>query len=189
MAIEKGGVYVVLAVLYCGLLVLLLALMRLDRASHLRQRLSDLLYEAIEYAYENHVSVQDPAHAMLQRSINSMMRFSHDMGFTRFLLLWATRTSQSPGMIKEYDRQWQDALDQLPAAKHRERIAGIRERALLEVSKHLALGSLPWILALSKAASLNRLWPRYRSSLLRRARILEIDAVMRSDRPRWSAGI
>ena len=184
----EEGTTVVLTVMWCGLLVLLLALRRGHRGGLLLMRLFGLHGELIDYATKNDVPFQCPAFVMLSHSINSMTRFSRDMDFTRFLLLSATRRIQPPRVIAEFDRQWLDALDRLPSSAHRERIADFRERALLEVSKHMAWRSIPAILARLNVASVNRLWLRRRRTLLRRARILEIDAVMRSDRLHGTAG-
>ena len=107
-----------------------------------------------------------------------MLRFAHRIDFTRFLLLLvASNKLRRTGMLEEYDYQWRDALAQLGREEHRNRIADIRERALFEVSKHMAVGSVPWLFVLSKVAFLRRLWQRCRLSLLRTASIVEVESL------------
>lgn len=188
MTLADGVANVLLTGFYVALLALLLVLWRRYRIDALRYRLFVLRDELFDYALENDVSFQAPAYVMLRRSINCMLRFAHKMVFTRFLLLLATSSRfERMGMIEEFDRQWQDALDQLGHEEHRKRIEDLRERALLEVSKHMALGSIPWILILSNIALLNHLWQRCRQSLLRKASIVEIEAAKHSGRPQAMA--
>ena len=183
MTLADGVANVLLTAFFAGLLALVLLLWRLYRIDALRFRLLVLRDELFDYAFEHGVPVQAPAYVMLRHSINSMMRFAHKMVFTRFLLLFAASSRlQRTGMIEDFDRQWRDALDQLGDDEHRKRIADLRERALLEVSKHMALGSIPWILILSNVALLNHPWQRCRQSLLRKASIVEMEAATHSDR-------
>lgn len=183
MTLANGVANVLLTAFFAGLLALVLLLWRWYRIDALRFRLLVLRDELFDYAFEHGVPVQAPAYVMLRHSINSMMRFAHKMVFTRFLLLFAASSRlQRTGMIENFDRQWRDALDQLGDDEHRKRIADLRERALLEVSKHMALGSIPWIPILSNVALLSNLWQRCRQSLLRKASIVEIEAATHSER-------
>ena len=107
-----------------------------------------------------------------------MLRFAHRIDFRRFLLLLvAGNKLRRTGMLEKYDHQWRDALAQLGHEEHRNRIADIRERALFEVSKHMAVGSVPWLFVLSKVAFLRCLWKRCRLSLLRTASIVEVESL------------
>ncbi len=183
MTLADGVANVLLNAFFAGLLAVVLLLWRRYRIDALRFRLFVLRDELFDYAHEHGVPFQAPAYVMLWRSINSMLRFAHKMVFTRFLLLFATSSRlQRTGMIEDFDRQWQDALDQLGDDEHRKRFEDLRERALLEVSKHMALGSIPWILILSNIALLNHLWQRCRQSLLRKASIVELEAATHSER-------
>ena len=178
MAIEEGVAEIVLTAIHVTLLVLILVLLRRYRIDLLRHRLFVLRDELFDYALENDVSFQSPAYVGLRRSINSMLRFAHRIDFTRFLLLLvASNKLRRTGMLEEYDYQWRDALAQLGREEHRNRIADIRERALFEVSKHMAVGSVPWLFVLSKVAFLRRLWQRCRLSLLRTASIVEVESL------------
>lgn len=183
MTLADGVANVLLTAFFAGLLAAVLVLWRRYRVDALRFRLFVLRDELFDYARAHGVPFQAPAYSMLWHSINSMLRFAHKMVFTRFLLLFATSSRlQRTGMVENFDRQWQDALDQLGDDEHRKRIEDIRERALLEVSKHMALGSIPWILILSNVALLNHLWQRCRPSLLRKASIVEMEVATHSDR-------
>ena len=178
MAIEEGVAEIVLTAIQVTLLVLILVLLHRYRIDLLRHRLFVLRDELFDYALENDVSFQAPAYVRLRRSINSMLRFAHRIDFTRFLLLLvASNKLRWTGMLEEYDYQWRDALAQLGREEHRNRIVDIRERALFEVSKHMALGSVPWIFVLSKVAFLRRLWQRCQLSLLRTASIVEMESL------------
>lgn len=178
MAIEESVAEIVLTAIHVTLLVLILALLRRYRIDLLRHRLFVLRDELFDYALENDISFQAPAYVRLRRRINSMLRFAHRINLTRFLLLLvASNKLRRTGMLEEYDYPWRDALAQLGREEHRNRIVDIRERALFEVSKHMALGSVPWIFVLSKVAFLQRLWQRCQLSLLRTASIVEIESL------------
>ena len=172
-------IWIDLALLY----VIVFVLLRKYRIDALRHQLFVVRGELFDYALSNGLAFDDPAYVMLRSSINSMLRFAHKVSFARFLVLSAAfRWFSCTEMIRDHERQWQEALGRVGDDEHRRKIVELHEQVSLAVSRHTAIGSILWILLRANVALFSRLRQRYTESLMHKARMVESEA-KHTDRP------
>lgn len=172
-------IWIDLALLY----VIVFVLLRKCRVDALRHQLFVVRGELFDYALSNGLAFDDPAYVMLRSSINSMLRFAHRVSFARFLVLSAAlRWFSCTEMIRDHERQWQEALGRVGDAEHRRKIVELHEQVSLAVSRHTAIGSILRILPLANVTCFSRLRQRYTESLVHKACLVEFKA-KHTDRP------
>lgn len=180
---ERAAEILLIGIDLAVLFVIVFVLLRKCRVDALRHQLFVVRGELFDYALAHGLAFDDPAYVMLRSSINTMLRFAHKISFVRFLVLSAAfRWFSCTEMVTNQERQWQEALRGVGDAEHRRKIVELHEQVLLAVGRHMALGSISWILLGVGVALFSRLRQRYRVSLMHKARMVEFKA-KHTDRP------
>ncbi len=149
-------------------------------AEALRQRLYVLDAELFEFARLGHIGTRSPAYAMLRDSIRSMIRYSRRISLTRLLLIrflgpLAAGRRVEPGRTLESHRSnWRQALGQVECAAVRKDLAELRERLLIEVGAHVAVGAIPLARQVFALVSLVPSFRSFRRLALRNAGLVEV---------------
>ena len=175
MPIDAEPAVLTRTIAICALAVLLIAkICRECGMDALRSRLHALEAELFEFARLGQLETSDPAYAMLRDSIRSLAGFSYRISLTRYL--GATlfgRAETEPAIVDSRERSWAEALDQIENEYVRNRLAGLRERLLVEVIGYLALGAVPLAPRLFSGPLLPTVPKRLRLAAIRRASIVE----------------
>ena len=109
------------------------------RVDALRDKLFAVREKLFDYAAQGNVSFDDPAYAKLRMLINGLIRFSHRLTFTRFLMgLLFMRWRDQP-CDKRILAEWYEALAALPPDVSRE-LRNIHGSAMVLVVRHLQEG-------------------------------------------------
>ena len=162
MKVTESMANILLAAANFVLLWILVGCRRSYRIDALRHRLFVLRDELFDYALDGNLSFDHPAYAMLRRRMNNLLRFSHKISFVRLLIFLSLGYKiMAKEALVNHEREWRSALDQL-SDKQRRKIEELHERVLSEILKPA------WIFLF--------VWSRIRVSLLRRVRIVEIEA-------------
>jgi len=107
----------------------------------LRQRLFSLRDELFDFAREGNVDFRDPGYVVLRASINSVIRFSHQISVTRlftFVVLQSYIKNPEAGLAH---RKIASAIAQSPGKRSKEKLSEIHNRMYAEIARHLLLSS------------------------------------------------
>ncbi len=137
------------ALLATATVLLIAKICRECGAEGLRRRLRLLETELFELGRNRHVGFHDPAYTVLSRGIRSISQFSQEISLTRFAMSALFRRSVwTDENVRKYSREWEAALSQVQNPLARKKISHIHERVLLEVTRHLVMGSIPFAVTL-----------------------------------------
>ncbi len=189
MPIDTEPTVLLRTIAICGVAIVLIAKICHECGlDALRRRLQTREAELLEFARLGQLRPSDPAYAMLRDSIRNLARFSYRISLTRYLAaILVGRAKSGPAMIDSMERMWAQALDRIDNTEVRNEIAALRQRLLMDVICHVALGAVPLAPKLLSGAILPKVPDRIRSAAIRGARLVEVLAGVadRWPKPAW----
>lgn len=142
-----------------------------------RKRLYVLDAELFEFARHGRLGTGDPAYAMLRDSIQSMIRFSHQISLSEHIATILMRRQSMPTRaVERHSKRWTEALRRIGNDATRADLSGFRERLLIEICAYMTFGAVPLASALTNAISLQELVGSCRRFALRSASLVEVQA-------------
>jgi len=117
----------------------------------LRQRLFALRDELFDFAAGGGLGFSDPGYTRSRMLLNSMIRFTHKLTFSRLVLSTigrelCSRTERERTIGERPYRQLMEAIDNVPTDAARAKLLSIHSRTAMYIVRHLVLGS-PLMLA------------------------------------------
>lgn len=131
-----------------------------------RERVFSLRDGLFLYALENKINFESIAYVGLRDRMNTMLRFAHELNFTRFFLVATLHpfSEGNPELIA-----WEKAVDSLPQEKDRARLRDIRDAFALAIFEHILLRSFFRFILLRPTKAIVQIRRMTRHTILPRA--------------------
>lgn len=132
----------------------------------LRQDLFEVRDRFFIDAAEGRIRFDSAAYGTLRITLNGMIRFAHDLSFTRCLLSFLITWQLNPHAAEAYRRRMAEAIERLPDNEGRKIVIHAHRAMFLAVIRHVSLTSIPmllWVAALAVLSPLRRMtaaWER-----------------------------
>jgi len=111
------------------------------RVDHTRQKLFAIRDELFDYAADGGIGFDEVAYGRLRTLLNSLIRFSHRLTFSRLVFSSVAAEFVTPQISERPHQKLTNAIDAIPSEEAKTKLRDIHRRIALCIVRHLITGS------------------------------------------------